>query len=285
MSVKSWLWGGLVDWMTRDEAPNGEPVCDFERLSYELRPGDVILVEGRSHIADVIKAITQSPWTHSMLFMGRLHDIDSHALREKVRNYREISPDSQLVIEALMQSGTVITPLERYRFDHLRICRPRGLSPADAQSVIRYALSHLGSGYDMRQVLDLARFMFPYGILPGRWRSSLFRHNAGGPTKNVCSTMLANAFMSVGFPILPVVKGHGEGELRFYPRNPRLFTPKDFDYSPYFDIVKYPFWGGQGTERYRRFPWSEDPLIYPDTDECYPPSLTPLPNGGSDGQA
>jgi hypothetical protein len=23
-------------------------------------------------------------------------------------------------------------------------------------------------------------------------------------------------------------------------RNPRLFTPNDFDFSPYFDVIKYP---------------------------------------------
>ena len=167
-----------------------------------------------------------------------------------------------------MGKGTVVTPLAAYRRDHLRICRPRGLSPSDAQKVINYSISQLGKDYDVRQMLDLARFMFPYGILPRRWRSSLFQHNAGTPTRNVCSTLMVEAFTTVSFPVLPIVKRHEDGKTRFYQRNPRLFAPRDFDYSPYFDIIKYPYWGSREHAPYHQVPWSKDQVIYNDQREA-----------------
>ena len=46
-------------------------------------------------------------------------------------------------------------------------------------------------------------------------------------------------------------------------RNPRLYTPKDFDYSPYFDIIKYPYLGLEDLGMYRRLPW-RDEVVYND---------------------
>jgi len=273
IGLRSWLWNRLVDWLTYERTESSGSMCDFEHLSYDVRPGDAILVEGTARISDVIKMITQSPWTHSMLYIGRLHEIESHAVRARVQTYYDGDPGAQLVVEALMGKGTVVTPLTKYRRNHLRICRPRGLSPPDTQKVIAYAISQLGKDYDVRQLLDLARFMFPYGILPRRWRSTLFQHNAGTPTRNVCSTLMAEAFMSVKFPVLPVVKQHEDGETHFYRRNPRLFAPADFDYSPYFDIVKYPFWGRDEHAPYHHVPWSQDETVYNNEHEPLAVSL------------
>ena len=122
----------------------------------------------------------------------------------------------------------------------------------------------------MRQLLDLARFIFPWTILPRRWRSTLFAHNAGRPTRTVCSTVLAEAFMSVRFPILPILKGHRRSGLALYPRNPRLFTPRDFDYSPYFEIIKYPYVAFEQSGTYRYLPWVETGEFCNGFDDCYP---------------
>lgn len=263
------LWHWLTRWLTMEHEPHEVPLCDFRRLSDELRPGDVLLVEGRTRIAEVIKLITQSSWTHSALYIGRLHDIQDPALRNLVVQYYQRDHSEQLLIEALLGEGTRITPLSRYRNEHLRICRPEGLSAADAQRVTAYAIRRLGSDYDVRQLLDLARFFFPWGFLPRRWRSSLFQHNAGGPTRNVCSCLLAEAFSSVDFPILPFIDRRDDGTVRFYKRNPRLFTPKDFDYSPYFHIIKYPFLALGDVGLYSKLPWTSSPLIYSDRGRSY----------------
>ena len=142
--------------------------------------------------------------------------------------------------------------------------QPKSLSPKDAARVISHAISRLGSSYDVRHLLDLARFFFPWAVLPRRWRSSLFEHNAGAPTRTVCSSLLAEAFNAVDFPILPFIDRRVDGSLRFFKRNPRLFTPKDFDYSPYFDIIKYPFLGLDDLGIYRKLPWADSELIYND---------------------
>lgn len=246
-----------VDWLTDESPPASVPLCDFERMSYEIKPCDVLLVEGRSRVSDVISMITQSPWTHASLYLGRLHDIEDVALKEKIAEYYQADSNEQLVIEGFIGKGTIIAPLNFYKNDHIRICRPRGISRRDTQQVLNYAIEQLGTEYDVRQIVDLARFMFPWSILPRQWRSSLFEHGAGETTRTVCSSMIAEAFASINFPILPLVKQHEETGIELIHRNPRIYTPKDFDYSPYFDIIKYPFIELEHSPTYRTLPWNE----------------------------
>ena len=261
----------LTNWLTKDPEHPSESVLllNFDRLSYELRPGDVILVEGRSKVSEVIKMITQDPWTHAALYIGRLYEIEDAAVRKTVSRYINAEPDQQLIIETLLGEGTVVYPLEKYRHEHLRICRPNGLSPKDAQKVTNYAVDHLGTTYDVRQILDLGRFMLPYGIVPRRWRSSLFNHNAGDPTRTVCSTLVAQAFQSVRFPLLPLAEHTDHGKLHIYQRNPRLVTPRDFDYSPYFDIIKYPLFGPDDFAVYRHLPWGDKDIVCNGANDCF----------------
>ena len=41
-------------------------------------------------------------------------------------------------------------------------------------------------------------------------------------------------------------------------RNPYLYAPKDFDYSPYFEIIKYPLFNpDEPLPYYRRLPWAK----------------------------
>lgn len=266
-----WLYDKATEWLTKNGPPPPSPLCDFNRLGFELRIGDVILVEGRSRVSEVIKIITQSPWSHSALYIGRLYDIKDADLRSVIEYHYDGDPQDQLIIEALMGRGTIITPLASYRRDHLRICRPTGLSPADAETLIGYAVKHLGWDYDLRQILDLARFFFPWSFLPRRWRSSLFQHNAGNPTRTVCSTLLAEAFDVVDFPILPFINRADDGSIRFFKRNPRLFAPRDFDYSPYFSIIKYPYLGGSDIGLYHRLPWTDED-VYNDELHAFKPA-------------
>jgi len=251
----SFLGRKITHWLNRERDPVATPMSDFERIRHELRPCDVLLVEGRTRISDVIRIITQSPWTHAALYIGRLHDIEDPKFRARAADYFGGDPDVQLIAESLLGEGTVIRPLTNYEKDHLRICRPKSLSHRDSQQAINFAISRLGFEYDMRQILDLARFLFPWTILPRRWRSSLFVHNAGRPTRTVCSTMIAEAFAYIQFPILPLVRSTKDNEMRLFRRNPRICTPRDFDYSPYFEIIKYPFIDCDEYGSYRLLPW------------------------------
>ncbi len=253
------IWDLVVARLNRERAtPEELPPCDFERLSYEIRPCDVLLVEGRSRVGEVIKYITLSPWTHAALYIGRLHDIDDPRIRERICEHYDADPDEQLIVEALLGQGTIVAPLARYRDEHVRVCRPRELARRDAQAVIGYCAHYLGQAYDVRQLLDLARFMFPYGLLPRRWRSSLFTHNAGAPTRIVCSSLIARAFASVRFPVLPLRHDADDGRIQLHRRNFKLFVPADFDFSPYFEIIKYPLLEFDELAVYRRMPWTPD---------------------------
>ncbi|MCO7225879.1 YiiX/YebB-like N1pC/P60 family cysteine hydrolase [Pleionea sp. CnH1-48] len=253
-------------WLNK-EAPNPEFTnCNFEQLSYGLRPGDVILVEGRSRVSEVIKLITQSRWTHAALYIGRLHDIQDPKAREQLLAAGCEDGPTQWMIEGLLGQGTIVNPLSIYQQDNLRICRPAQLSHDDAQKVIQYAIDRLGTPYNVRQLLDLARLMFPWTIVPRRWRSSLFRHHAGEPTRTVCSSMLAEAFATVQYPVLPSFRTLGKGRVELIKRNTNLFVPADFDYSPYFKIIKFPFWGDKDKPSYRQLPWNQDGLLANDDD-------------------
>jgi hypothetical protein len=248
----------LSHWLQRRRSPRINPLSDFDRIRHELKPSDVLLVEGRSRISDVIKVVTQSPWSHAALYIGRLHDIENEESRAALSRQSAFPPSTQLVIESQLGAGTLVCALTEYADDHVRICRPVGLSAEDAQTISTHAINSLGLNYDIRQIFDLARFLFPWGILPRRWRSSLFRTRAGSETRTVCSTMIAEAFAAVEFPILPLVQRGEQDRIRLYRRNPKLCTPSDFDYSPYFEIIKYPFYDFADTPSYKLLPWTTD---------------------------
>jgi hypothetical protein len=262
----TWIWNFLTKWLLLEKSPVKNILADYHRFRGELKAGDVVLVEGRSRISDVIKLVTQSTWTHSAIYIGSLNELEDSELKALVQQFYEGDPEEKLLVEALLGSGTIVVPVSKYKRDHLRICRPSGLCPEDARKVVDYSIRRLGTDYDVRQLLDLARFFFPWTILPRRWRSSLFEHNAGNPTRTVCSHLIAEAFMSVNYPILPFIDRREDGSLRFFKRNPRLFTPRDFDYSPYFNIVKYPFLGLDDLGVYRQLPWSTSNLVYNDDE-------------------
>ncbi|MDX2479366.1 MAG: hypothetical protein QNK24_03395, partial [Desulfuromusa sp.] len=84
------------------------------------------------------------------------------------------------------------------------------------------------------------------------WRRSLLTLGSGDPTRAICSSLIAQAFQSIRYPILPVIDYQQARDLngRIYCqqtlkiRHHSLFVPRDFDVSPYFKIVKPVVEGG-----------------------------------------
>ncbi len=258
-SFTDWIITTVSQWLTKnDSLPRRTYLCDFNHIRKQVRPGDVLLIEGHNRVSTVIRHITQSPWTHAALYIGQLRNIEDVKLREMAKEDSEADPERQLIIESEINSGTIISPITNYQDYHVRILRPQGLTAEDAQKVIGFAISRLGRKYDVRHVLDLARFLLPWGFFPRRWRSSLFQHNALQPTKDICSSMIADAFESVEYPILPLVGKSYENQLELIVRNPNLYTPSDFDYSPYFDVIKYPFFALDKKGAYHNLPWAKN---------------------------
>lgn len=252
----------LANWLLRDiYPPRQDALSDFARIVDEIRRCDILLIEGRSRVSRVIGMVTQSVWTHAAIYLGRLYDIKNPDIREKIAAHYQGPPDVPLILESLLGKGVIISPLTNYQQDHIRICRPKGLLPPDADRVMEYAVSRLGIDYNTRQVFDLGRFLLPWSLLPRRWRSTLFAHNAGDPTQLSCSQLLVEAFESVDFPILPVVIPNEETGVEFIRRNPRLYTPSDFDYSPFFEIIKYPMIELGAQPLYRHLPWNTHGLV------------------------
>lgn len=253
--MTNWIRTVVVSWLKHKKPLPQAPLSDFERIRHEIKACDILLIEGRSRVSEVIKLVTQSNWSHAVLYIGRLHDIENPQLRERLGKYYSGNADKQLIIESELGMGTVVRALTSYEREHIRICRPRGLGYKDSQKVIAYAIGRLGTTYNVRQIFDLGRFLFPWVILPRRWRSTLFSANPGESTQTVCSTMIAESFGCIQFPILPLVKRVEGDRVQLFIRNPKLCTPSHFDYSPYFDIIKYPFLDFQLHADQRLLPW------------------------------
>ena len=262
----------LVEWLTKNRPPRSVPLCDFQFLKNSLKPCDIILIEGRSRVSDVIGWLTNSPWTHAALYVGRIDAIDDDQLRNIVSAHYEGTASDKVIIESVLQ-GTVVSNIEKYQLDHIRICRPSQLSKSDGNKAISYAAQSIGNSYNHRQIFDLARFLFPWNILPRKWASTLFRYKDSHTTKTVCSTLIAEAFGQINFPILPLVRSDESGEVEIFRRNPRLCTPSDFDYSPYFKIIKYPFLDFKH-EGYHLLPWRGTAELSEEERDIY---ITPHP--------
>lgn len=258
MSLANYLIHRFSHYLLQNIIPSRSFLCDFSRICHEVRSADVLLVEGRNRISQIVRRTTQSPWTHAALYIGHIHNIDDPLLREIVHKQYKGPPTEQLLVESIIGEGTIIVPISKYKNDHIRVCRPTGLSHLDAQKVITYAIHTIGTEYNIRHFFDLGRFLLANKFIPRRWNSTLFEKNPDKTKQEICSSMLARAFASVKFPILPLIQQNDQKALELIYRNPKLYTPSDFDYSPYFDIIKYPMMPVAGFSIYRHLPWKED---------------------------
>jgi hypothetical protein len=251
---------------------------DLAQLRKYIRKGDVLLVEGNERVSEVIKYLSQSSWSHSALYVGDepLRRASPAERRELIEKYGDDA--SHLLVEALVESGVVLTPLGKYRDFNIRICRPHQLTASDRQQVVNYALAHVGNTYDLKNLLDLARYFLPVSIVPARWRRKALEFGSTDPTRVICSSLIAESFARVRFPIVPQYEPIPPGsELapgryawleRFSRRartahllrmvSPTLTTPRDFDLSPYFEIIKFNVIESSRFD-YHKLRWVEEP--------------------------
>jgi Permuted papain-like amidase enzyme, YaeF/YiiX, C92 family len=223
---------------------------DPAALRKSLEPGDVLLVEGNSHISRVIKYLTQSTWSHAALYVGPIEGVNTH------------EGEPHVLIEAEIGEGVVSAPLSKYYPYHTRICRPVGLSQEDCRTVCNYATQRIGFGYDLRNIVDLMRYLVPLPV-PQRWRRRMLALGSGTPTRVICSALIAQAFEAVRYPILPkVTRLESESARReiLEIRHSSLYAPRDFDISPYFKIVKPTL---LEDFNYKRMDWADLPAQPP----------------------
>ncbi len=202
------------------------------QLAAALQPGDVLLVDGSSRVSGVIKYLTQSSWSHAALYIGP--------------DYVPEGQEEKVLLEADILEGIRLVPLKEYSSDHTRICRPVGLTKEDIKQLTAYTIERLGQQYDLKNVFDLVRYLILPTPIPTQWRRKLLTLGSGDPTRAICSSLIAQAFQSIRYPILPEIdyqqnkdqRGRNDYQQTLTARHHSLFVPRDFDVSPYFDIIK-----------------------------------------------
>lgn len=226
-----WLGRRLARFLSRRRHAHGASLpTDQAHLAACLRPGDVLLVEGETRFSAGIKYLTQSTWSHAALYVGA-------ALGDVQR---------RCVVEADVIDGIRAVGLGEFAGLHVRVCRPVGLNEVELQAVTGHAVARLGQRYDLKNIFDLVRWLLPTPPVPTRWRRRMMTLGSGDPTRAICSTLVAEAFQSVRYPILPSIERQDRQDplcpgcvdeiLRV--RHHSLFVPRDFDVSPYFQVVK-----------------------------------------------
>ena len=240
--IRQWAGRGLARYLSAPThcAPRHAP-SDIERVKAALQPCDVLLVEGRSRFSSAIKFLTHSVWSHAALYVGA-----------------DTPGDANCFVEADVVDGVRTVGFDEFTGYGLRICRPRGLSAADAQAVINAARQRVGHRYDLRNIVDLLRYLWPTPPVPGHLRRRLLALGSGDPTRAICSSLIAQCFQSVRYPILPRVEQMHDDPYcsacareQWHIRHHSLFVPADFDLSPYFEVVK-----PQALDvDYRALPW------------------------------
>ncbi|AEP31632.1 YiiX/YebB-like N1pC/P60 family cysteine hydrolase [Brumicola nitratireducens] len=276
-AVMSYIGDGLARFLSKPTAYYKTfSVFSQDQLQANLRPGDLLLVEGDSRISSAIKYLTQSTWSHVCIYIGE-------------------QPGLQPILEADLIEGVITVPLNKYDGFNLRICRPVGLTKEDTVKLLSFLIERLGHQYDTKNIFDLMRYLLPTPPIPQRFRRRMLAFGSGDPTKAICSTLIAQAFQSIRYPILPMQKDeydalmqtnpaadtglsaescvikqendaekplvtnqaksvHLSDELLLAKRHFSHFTPRDFDLSPYFEVIKPTLTSGFD---YRAIQWSE----------------------------
>ncbi len=231
---------------------------DPETLRRTLQTGDILLIEGNQRISSAIKYLTQSTWSHAAFYVGE--------------GLGETNGEPNELIEVNLGDGCIAVPLSKYRSYNTRICRANGLTQEDRRKVAAFMTGKLGLHYDLRNIFDLLRYFLPTPPVPVRWRRRMIAFGSGDPTRAICSSLIAEAYAEIRYPILPEITlapGRASAQSAYsrreilHIRHHSLFTPRDFDLSPYFAIVKPTLEYGFD---YRALEWAKPQIAMPPDD-------------------
>ena len=279
MALRGWITSRIFEWLSK-------PMPHYERhvwndphsLQHHVRKADILLVDGDTRVAQIIQYLTKSLWSHAALYIGdELVRRGGPAAEEAIAAHGEEGA-RHLMIEAL-PDGVVASPITKYIDYNIRLVRPHRLRPEDQKRILEDGIGSLGLAYDVENILDLARYLIPVKIVPERFRRTALHLGSTEITEVICSSLLGRLFHRVRFPILPVIDHpdgfdapspqRRRGVLRrifgyessgyteiFRMRHPTLLTPRDFDLSPYFEIVKFNVIADGGFD-YQKIQWAD----------------------------
>jgi cell wall-associated NlpC family hydrolase len=189
---------------------------DARSLSAVLRNGDVLLTEGHTRAAVLVRRLTQSTWSHVAMYVGPLDE----------------GPNPRCIVEADVGAGVRSIRLSELEGLNFRVLRPVALDDTARGRLAEWVVSRIGGEYDLKHAWALAR-----SFLPAPPTSSLPPEpsdGAGSATRFICSTLLANAFALVGHPIPPIgtpVAAVGTADHRYV-------IPSDFERASIFEVVR-----------------------------------------------
>lgn len=284
MSLRRFLTARILRFLT-------EPLPHYERrvsndpaaLRRHVRKGDVLLVNGDNRVSAIIRYLTQSAWSHAALFIGDELIRRGGERAEAAR--REFGAEADALLLEALPEGVVASPLSKYVGLNIRLVRPHNLRREHLAQIMDEAVAAIGWRYDLRNVLDLLRYLIPVQLVPARFHRTALHFGSGIPTEVICSSLIAQLFHRVRFPVLPTVEhadgfdgavrprrggllrnffGHQSDEYTgfFRMRHPTLLTPADFDISPFFEIVKFNVIA-DGRFDYQRIRWASERRAVP----------------------
>lgn len=253
----------ISKWLDADAREYQQRIHNNRNNLYKhIRKGDVVLVEGRSKISQIIKLFSNSHWSHVAIYIGDELIKKGQPFRDKY--LKLFGKDAEhLVIEAFPGKGVIASPLQQYIDYNIRICRPFRIKGKDLQLVIRDVIGNLHRRYDQENIIDLALMLLPAWINPFRKRTARACLGSCNEFQVICSGMIARAFQKVGFPVIPELTGEEENHpshegnpfgATLIMRHYSQILPRDFDLSPTFEIIKFNIIAGRKF-RYKSLPW------------------------------
>ena len=188
--------------------------ADPQSLAAILDPGDVLLTDGNTRVAALVKRITRSTWSHVSMYVGPLEE----------------GPDPPCIVEADVAAGVRSIRLSELNALHVRVLRPIGLNDMKRRRLADWVVNRIGGEYDLAHAWALGRNLLRQR-LPTRLRS-LPNTMAKSATRFICCSLLAHAFALVGYPILPVQMGVSSSGV-----DQRNLTPGDFERASVFKVI------------------------------------------------
>src|SRR5437016_10559806 len=118
------------------------PAADAGPLSLSvLDRGDVLLSDGNTRVAALVKRITRSTWSHVSMYVGPLEE----------------GPDPPCIVEADVAAGVRSIRLSELKALHVRVLRPIGLNDTDRRRLADWVVNRIGGEYDLAHAWVLGR--------------------------------------------------------------------------------------------------------------------------------
>ena len=114
--MRSRLMGALAVYLAQPvKQQNPAATADPQSLSTSLLPGDVLLTDGNTRAAALVRRITRSTWSHVSMYVGPLEE----------------GLDPRCIVEADVAAGVRSVRLSELKGLHVRVLRPAGLNDMD----------------------------------------------------------------------------------------------------------------------------------------------------------